>query len=52
MPVRNADIAVDTHLEPDDVRSALGRLDGVKVVVGREAGTISVLRVIPEDVPL
>jgi len=52
VPVRNADIAVDTHLEPDDVRSALGRLDGVKVVVGREAGTISVLRVIPEDVPL
>ncbi|HSU02245.1 MAG TPA: hypothetical protein VLK03_06810 [Nocardioides sp.] len=52
VPVRDADIAVDTHLELDDVRSALGRLDGVKVVVGREAGTVSVLRVIPEDVPL
>lgn len=52
VPVRDADIAVDTHLELDDVRAALGRLDGVKVVVGREAGTFSVLRVIPEDVPL
>ncbi|GAB3027944.1 hypothetical protein GCM10011376_16730 [Nocardioides flavus (ex Wang et al. 2016)] len=52
VPVRDADIAVDTHLELDDVRAALGRLDGVKVVVGREAGTVSVLRVIPEDVPL
>lgn len=52
VPVRDADIAVDTHLELDDVRAALGRLDGVKVVVGLEAGTVSVLRVIPEDVPL
>lgn len=52
VPVRDADIAVDTHLDLDDVRSALGRLDGVKVVVGREAGTVSVLRVIPEDVLL
>ncbi|SFB35990.1 hypothetical protein SAMN05192575_108173 [Nocardioides alpinus] len=52
VPVRDADIAVDTHLELDDVRAALGRLDGLKVVVGREAGTVSVLRVIPEDVPL
>ena len=52
VPVRDADIAVDTHLDVDDVRAALGRLDGVKVVVGREAGTVSVLRVIPEDVPL
>jgi hypothetical protein len=52
VPVRDADIAVDTHLELEDVRAALGRLDGVKVVVGREAGTVSVLRVIPEDVPL
>jgi hypothetical protein len=52
VPVRDADIAVDTHLELEDVRAALGRLDGVKVVLGREAGTVSVLRVIPEDVPL
>jgi hypothetical protein len=27
-------------------------LDGVKVVVGREAGTLSVLRVVPQDTPL
>lgn len=51
VPVRDADIAVDTHLELDDVRAALGRLDGVAVVVGREADTCSVLRVIPADVP-
>ena len=52
VPVRDADIAVDTHLEVDDVRAALERLDGVKVVLGREAGTCSVLRVIPADTPL
>ena len=52
VPVRDADIAVDTRLEVDDVRAALGRLDGVKVVVGREAGTVSVLRVVPADSPL
>lgn len=52
VPVRDADIAVDTHLEVDDVRSALGRLDGVKVVVGRDAGSWSVLRVIPADTAL
>ena len=52
VPVRDADIAVDTHLELDDVRASLGRLDGVAVVVGREAGTLSVLRVIPQDVEL
>ena len=52
VPVRDADIAVDAHLDVDDVRASLGRLDGVKVVVGREAGTLSVLRVLPEDTPL
>ena len=52
VPVRDADIAVDTRLEVDDVRAALERLDGVKVVVGREAGTVSVLRVVPQDTPL
>ena len=52
VPVRDADIAVDTRLEVEDVRAALGRLDGVKVVVGREAGTVSVLRVVPADTPL
>ena len=52
VPVRDADIAVDARLEVDDVRASLRRLDGVKVVVGHEAGTTSVLRVIPEDAPL
>jgi len=52
VPVRAADIAVDTRLEVDDVRAALHRLDGVKLVVGREGGTLSVLRVLPEDTPL
>lgn len=52
VPVRDADIAVDTRLEVEDVRAALERLDGVRVVVGREAGTCSVLRVIPEDTAL
>ncbi|WP_210440022.1 hypothetical protein [Nocardioides xinjiangensis] len=52
VPVRDVDIAVDTGLEEDDVRASLARLDGVKVVVGREAGTVSVLRAIPQDTPL
>lgn len=52
VPVRDVDIAVDTHLALDAVRQALGRLDGVRVVVGRDAGTLSVLRVLPEDVAL
>ena len=52
VPVRDADIAVDTHLAVDDVRASLERLDGVKVVLGREAGTVSVLRVVPQDTPL
>ncbi|MDR7251651.1 hypothetical protein J2X46_000623 [Nocardioides sp. BE266] len=50
--VRDADIAVDARLEVVDVRASLDRLDGVKVVVGRDAGTWSVLRTIPEDTPL
>lgn len=52
VPVRDADIAVDTRLDVDDVRSALERLDGVKVVLSRDAGTISVKRMLPEDTPL
>ena len=52
VPVRDVDIAVDTHLELDDVRASLERLDGLTVVLGREAGTCSVLRVIPADTAL
>jgi hypothetical protein len=52
VPVRDVDIAVDTRLDVDDVRAALGRLDGRKVVLARDAGTVSVVRVVPEDTPL
>jgi hypothetical protein len=52
VPVRDADIAVDTHLDVDDVRASLERLDGVKVVLARDAGAVSVVRVIPADAPL
>ena len=52
VPVRDADVAVDTHLEVEDVRSALARLDGVKVVLGRESGGVVVVRVIPPGTPL
>jgi hypothetical protein len=52
VPVRDADIAVDTRLELDDVRASLERLDGLRLVLGRDAGTVSVVRVLPEDTPL
>jgi hypothetical protein len=48
VPVRDADIAVDARLDVDDVRAALRRLEGVKVVLGHDAGTTSVLRVVPD----
>ena len=52
VPVRDVDITHDTGLELDDVHAALGRLDGTQLVVGRDAGNVSVLRVIPQDRPL
>ena len=52
VPVRDADIAVDTRLDVDDVRAALERLDGRKLVLARDAGTVIVVRVLPEDTPL
>jgi hypothetical protein len=52
VPVRDVDIAVDTHLDLEEVREALGRLDGVRLVVGRDAGRMSVTSIIPDDVPL
>ena len=42
VPVRDADIAVDTSLELDVVRGSLARLDGTRLVVGTDAGTMSV----------
>lgn len=52
VPVRDVDIAVDTHLDVEEVCEALGRLDGVRLVVGRDAGSMSVTSIIPDDVPL
>lgn len=49
VPVRDADIAVDTHLDLDAVREALTTLDGHRLVVGRDAGNMSVERIIPDD---
>jgi hypothetical protein len=52
VPVRDVDIAVATHLDLEQVREALGHLDGVRLVVGRDADRMSVVRIIPDDVPL
>jgi hypothetical protein len=49
VPIRDVDIAVDAHLDLDVVRDVLSRLDGISVVLGRDAGTYSVVRVIPAD---
>lgn len=51
VPVRDADIMVDTGLDVDTVRQALLRLDGTSLVVGRDSGNWSVKRVIPQDPP-
>lgn len=45
--VRDADIAVDTHLDIDVVQASLDRLDGLRVVLGREGGRRNVLRIVP-----
>ena len=51
VPVRDIDIAYDTHLDVEVVRAALHRLDGRTLVVGRDAGNWSVTRVIPQAPP-
>ena len=48
VPVRDVDIATDTRLDIEDVRAALGRLEGELLVLGRDGGTIAVQRPIPE----
>ena len=48
VPVRDADIAIDTHLDVETVREALRSLDGSRLVVGRDGGTMSVDRIIPD----
>lgn len=52
VPVRDADIAHDTRLHLGVVRESLERLDGTRLVVGREAGDLMVRRVVPDDVAL
>lgn len=42
VPVRDVDIAVDTRLEVDVVRECLRRLDGRRLVLGEDAGNLSV----------
>ena len=50
VPVRDVDIAIDTHLDLD-ARDALTTLEGHRLVVGRDAGTMSVDSIIPEIPP-
>ena len=52
VPVRDVDITHDTGLALEVVHASLARLDGREVVVGRDAGSVSVTRVIPQDRPL
>ena len=52
VPVRDADIAVDVDLDVETVRGHLEALDGHRLVLGRDGGTVSVKRPIPEDTPL
>ena len=49
VPVRDADIATDTRLNLEGVRAALGRLEGERLVLGRDGGTVAVRRPVPED---
>ena len=52
VPVRDADIAVDARLDLATVRARLRDLDGRRLVVGEDAGNLSVRAPIPEDGPL
>ncbi|CAA9399791.1 NAD(P)-dependent oxidoreductase [uncultured Nocardioides sp.] len=42
VPIRDEDIAVDTVLDIEVVRESLRRLDGTRLVIGRDAGNLSV----------
>lgn len=52
VPVRDVDIAVDNKLDLDSVRAQLRDLDGRRLVIGVDAGALSVKAPIPEDGPL
>lgn len=48
VPIRDADIVVDTHLDLEVVRESLRRLDGDRLVLAEEAGTVSVASLVSE----
>lgn len=50
--VRDVDIATDAKLDLETVRAGLRDLDGRRLVIGYDAGTLSVKAPIPEDGPL
>jgi hypothetical protein len=52
VPVRDVDIATDAKLDIETVRARLRELDGGRLVIGYDAGTLSVEAPIPEDGPL
>lgn len=52
VPVRDVDIATDVKLDIETVRARLRELDGGRLVIGYDAGTLSVKAPIPEDGPL
>jgi hypothetical protein len=52
VPVRDVDIATDAKLDLETVRARLRELDGRRLVIGYDAGTLSVKAPIPEDGPL
>jgi hypothetical protein len=52
VPVRDVDIATDARLDLATVRGRLRELDGRRLIIGYDAGTLSVKAPIPEDGPL
>ena len=51
VPIRDADIATETGLELPVVRDCLARLDGTRLVLGSDAGTMAVQAPISEGGP-
>jgi hypothetical protein len=52
VPVRDADIATDARLDLATVQARLRELDGRRLVIGDDAGNLSVKAPIPEAGPL
>jgi hypothetical protein len=52
VPVRDVDISTDARLDLETVRARLRELDGRRLVIGHDAGNLSVQAPIPEDGPL